>query len=294
MAGSSDFAAACYGRNTVRSIWNGVISFGLVTIPVRLYTATESHDVSFHLIHKTDGARLKMVRWCPVENKEVPWEEVERGYEVSKDTYVPITEKDLDRIPLPSVHTVEITDFVELGQVDPIYMDKSYYLGPDEKGAKAYVLLRQALEKTGRAAVAKVAIRDKESLCLVRPYQDALTLETLHYADEIRDTADLKVPRNGEVRPQELKMALSLIDNLTTKFDPSRYQDRYQEALQQLIDSKVAGRPIPRAPAAKGKVVDLMEALRASVEASKRERRPGQAASRRAARRTAPRRRKTA
>ncbi len=279
----------------MRSIWNGVISFGLVTIPVRLYTATESHDVNFHLVHKTDGARLKMVRWCPVENKEVPWEEVERGYEVSKDTYVPITDKDLDRIPLLSVHTVEITDFVELGQVDPIFLDKSYYLGPDEKGAKAYVLLRQALEKTGRAAVAKVAIRDKESLCLVRPYKEALTLETLYYADEIRDTADLKVPKNGEVRPQELKMALSLIDNLTTEFDPSRYQDRYQEALQQMIDSKVAGRPIPRAPVAKGKVVDLMEALRASVEASKKGgRRPARTQAQTPARRAASRRRKTA
>ncbi len=170
----------------MRSIWNGVISFGLVTIPVRLYTATESHDVNFHLIHKTDGARLKTVRWCPVEDHAVPWEEVERGYEVAKDTYVPITDKDLDRIPLPTVHAVSISDFVELAQVDPIYLDKSYYLGPDEKGEKAYILLRRALEQTGRAAVAKVTIRDRESLCLVRPYRDALTLETLFYADEVR------------------------------------------------------------------------------------------------------------
>jgi len=232
---------------------------------------------------------------CIRDSKEVPWEEVERGYEIAKDTYVPITDKDLDRIPLPTVHTVEISDFVELGQVDPIFLDKSYYLGPDEKGAKAYVLLRQALEKTGRAAVAKLAIRDKESLCLVRPYKDALMLETLHYADEIRDTADLKVPKDGEVRPQELKMALSLIDNLTTDFDATRYQDRYQEALQQVIDSKVAGRPIPRAPAAKAQVVDLMEALRASVEASKRgARTPSQTTSRPATHRGAARRRKTA
>ena len=149
----------------MRSIWNGVISFGLVTIPVRLYIATESHDVNFHLIHKTDGGRLKMVRWCPVEDRAVPWEEVERGYEVAKDTYVPVTDKDPDRIPLPTVHEVSISDFEEMAQVDPIYLDKSYYLGPDEKGEKAYVLLRRALEQTGRAAVAKVTIRDKESLC---------------------------------------------------------------------------------------------------------------------------------
>jgi DNA end-binding protein Ku len=279
----------------MRSIWNGVISFGLVTIPVRLYTATESHDVAFHLIHKTDGARLKMVRWCPVEDRAVPWEEVERGFEISKDTYVPITDKDLDRIPLPTVHTVEISDFVDLRQVDPIYLDKSYFLGPDEKGAKAYLLLREALEKTGRAAVAKVAIREKESLCLVRAYRDALALETLYYADEIRDTADVKVPKNGEVRPQELKMAVSLIDSLTTEFDPSRYQDNYREALQHLIDAKAEGRPVPKAPAPKAKVVDLMEALRASVEASQRgELRAGTSQTRPAAKRTASRRRKTA
>ena len=279
----------------MRSIWNGVISFGLVTIPVRLYTATESHDVNFHLIHKTDGARLKMVRWCPVEDKAVPWEEVERGYEISRDTYVPITDKDLDRIPLPTVHSVEISDFVDVSQVDPIYLDKSYYLGPDEKGTKAYLLLREALEKTGRAGVAKVAIRDKESLCLVRAYRDALSLETLSYADEIRDTADLKVPKNGEVNPQELKMALSLIDNLTTDFDPRRYQDNYQEALQRLIDAKAEGRPVPKAPAARGQVVDLMEALRASVEASKRgELRAAKTQGSPAAKRTGSRRRSTA
>jgi DNA end-binding protein Ku len=279
----------------VRSIWNGVISFGLVTIPVRLYTATESHDVNFHLIHKTDGARLKMVRWCPVEDRAVPWEEVERGYEVAKDTYVAITDKDLDRIPLPTVHTVSISDFVEMAQIDPIYLDKSYFLGADEKGEKAYVLLRRALEQTGRAAVAKVTIRDKESLCLVRPYRDALTLETLFYADEVRDTADLKIPEDGDVKPQELKMAVSLIDNLTTEFDPRRYQDNFQEALHRLIDAKAAGQPMPKQPAATGKVVDLMEALRASVEASKKgglRARPAPARS--PARRPASRRRKSA
>ncbi len=183
---------------------------------------------------------------------------------------MPITDKDLDRIPLPTVHAVGISDFVELAQVDPIYLDKSYYLGPDEKGEKAYILLRRALEQTGRAAVAKVTIRDRESLCLVRPYRDALTLETLFYADEVRDTADLKIPKDGEARPQELKMAVSLIDNLATDFDPRRYQDNFQEALHRLIDAKAEGRPMPKQPAARGKVVDLMDALRASVEASKK------------------------
>jgi DNA end-binding protein Ku len=279
----------------VRSIWNGVISFGLVTIPVRLYTATDSHDVNFHLIHKKDGARLRTVRWCPVDDRAVPWEEVERGYEVAKDTYVPVTDNDLERIPLPTVHAVSISDFVELADVDPIYGDKSYYLAPDAKGEKAFGLLRQALEQTGRAAVAKVAIRERESLCLVRPYKDALALETLFYADEIRDTAELKIPKAGDIKPQELKMAISLIDNLSTEFDPGRYQDTFQEGLKQVIDAKVAGRPVPKPPAAKGQVVDLMEALRASVEASKKgTQQVLTAPAPSPARRTAARRRKTA
>lgn len=208
---------------------------------------------------------------------------------------MPVTDNDLERIPLSTVHAVSISDFVELADVDPIYLDKSYYLAPDAKGEKAFTLLRQALEQTGRAAVAKVAIRDRESLCLVRPYKDALALETLFYADEIRDTAELKIPKAEEINPQELKMAISLIENLSTEFDPSRYQDTFQEALKQVIDAKVAGRPVPKPPAAKSQVVDLMEALRASVEASKKgTQQASTAPARSPAKRTAARRRKTA
>jgi hypothetical protein len=139
----------------------------LVSIPVRLYTATQSHDVHFHLLHKKDGVRLQNVRWCPKDEKAVPWDEVVRGFEYAKGNYVPITEEDLEHLPVKTIHTVDISDFVTLEEVDPIYYDKAYYLAPDEAGVKAFVLLRQALEQTGRAAVAKVAIRDKESLCLV-------------------------------------------------------------------------------------------------------------------------------
>src|SRR5438128_4463486 len=160
-----------------RAIWSGTIAFGMVSIPVNLYTATESHDVRFHLLHKRDGVRLKNVRWCPKDEKAVPWDEVVRGFEYAKGKYVPISEEDLDHLPVKSVHTVEISDFVKLEEVDPIYYDKAYYLAPEETGAKAFALLRQALEQTGRAAVAKVAIRDKENLCLVRPYGDVLSME---------------------------------------------------------------------------------------------------------------------
>lgn len=255
---------------TPRAIWSGTISFGLVSIPVRLYTATQSHDVHFHLLHKSDGVRLQNIRWCPKHERAVPWDEVVRGFEYAKGQYVPVTDEDLDHLPVKTVHTVDISDFVKLEEVDPIYYDKAYYLAPEETGAKAFVLLRQALEQTGRAAVAKVAIRDKESLCLLRPYQDVLTLETMLYANEIRSTKDIAVDGVG-VSPREIEMAVSLIENLSDSFDPQRYHDEYQAALKKLIDAKVAGAPLPAAPSERGeKIVDLMEALRASVEATKK------------------------
>src|SRR3989442_13335549 len=162
---------------TPRAIWRGTISFGMVSIPVNLYTATQSHDVRFHLLHKRDGVRLKNVRWCPKDEKAVPWDEVVRGFEYTKGKYVPISEEELEHLPVKTVHTVDISDFVKLEEVDPIHDDKAYYLAPEETGAKAFVLLRQALPPTRRAPVAKVAIRDRENLCLVRPYEDVLSLE---------------------------------------------------------------------------------------------------------------------
>jgi DNA end-binding protein Ku len=253
-----------------RAIWNGTISFGMVSIPVRLYTATQSHDVHFHLLHKADGVRLQNVRWCPKDEEAVPWDEVVRGFEYAKGQYVPISEEDLEHLPVKTIHTVDISDFVKLEEVDPIYFDKAYYLAPEEAGVKAFALLRQALEQTGRAAVAKVAIRDKESLCLVRPYQDVLTMETMLYANEIRSTKDIAVD-GAAVSPKELQMAVSLIENLSDSFDPRRYHDEYQAALKQLIDAKVEGAPLPALPSEHGeKVVDLMEALRASVEATRK------------------------
>jgi DNA end-binding protein Ku len=253
-----------------RAIWRGTISFGLVSIPVNLYTATESHDVHFHLLHKKDGVRLKNVRWCPKDEKAVPWDDVVRGFEYAKGRYVPITDEDLEHLPVKTVHTVDISDFVKLEEVDPIYFDKAYYLAPEETGIKAFVLLRQALEQTGRAAVAKVAIRDKENLCLVRPYQDVLTLETMLYANEIRSTQGIAAD-GAHVSPKEIEMAVSLIENLSDSFDPQRYHDEYQAALKQVIDAKVEGAPLPAVPSERGeKIVDLMEALRASVEATRR------------------------
>jgi DNA end-binding protein Ku len=266
----------------------------MVSIPVRLYTATESHDVHFHLLHEADNVRLKNIRWCPKHEKAVPWEDTVRGFEYTKGKYVPISDEDLEHLPMKTVHTVEISDFVKLEDVDPIYYDKAYYLSPEETGVKAFALLRQALEETGRAAVAKVAIRDKENLCLVRPYEDVLAMETMLYANEIRSTEDIAAD-GAKVSPKELQMAVSLIENLSDTFDPERYDDDYQKALKKVIKAKVEGAPLPSAPEEKGaKVVDLMEALRASIEQTKKKgtRVPGKAA--RATRHTPQHRRKSA
>ena len=279
---------------TPRAIWRGTISFGMVSIPVNLYTATESHDVRFHLLHKRDAVRLKNVRWCPKDEKAVPWDDVVRGFEYTKGKYLPVSEEDLDHLPVKSVHTVDISDFVKLEEVDPIYYDKAYYLAPDEAGVKAFALLRQALQQTGRAAVAKVAIRDKENLCLVRPYEDVLSMETMFYANEIRSAQDIAAD-GAKVSPKELQMAVSLIENLSDSFDAERYRDEYQAALKQVIKAKVEGAPLPEAPTEKGgRVVDLMEALRASVEQTRKKGGATQRKASSAGRRTAQRRRKTA
>jgi DNA end-binding protein Ku len=256
-----------------RAIWSGTIAFGMVSIPVRLYAATESHDVRFHLLHKGCGARLKNVRWCPVHDQAVAWEDTERGFEYAKGKYVPVSEEELDRLPVKTVHSVEISDFVKLEEVDPIYFERAYYLAPEENGAKAFALLRKALLETGRAAVAKVAIREKESLCLVRPYEDVLTMETMFYANEIRSARELERAANGKqaVSAKELQMAVSLVESLSDEFDIDRYEDEYQRALKKLLDAKVKGKALPEAPEARApEVVDLMEALRASIEASKK------------------------
>src|SRR5919109_893829 len=279
---------------TPRAIWSGTISFGMVSIPVRLYTATQSHDVSFHLLHNNCGARLKNIRWCPKHEKAVPWEQVEKGFEFSKGKYVPVRDEDLDKLPVKSVHSVEISDFVKLEEVDPIYFDKAYYLAPEETGVKAFTLLREALKETGRAAVAKVAIRDKENLCLVRPYEDVLSMETMLYANEIRSTEDVAVD-GTKVSPKELQMAVSLVENLSDTFDPERYEDDYQVALKKVIKAKVEGAPLPEIAEEKGaKVVDLMEALRASIEQTKKRGRSTQRKGAGTSRRTTQRRRKTA
>jgi DNA end-binding protein Ku len=256
----------------MRSIWRGAINFGMVTIPCKLYTATEQKDVRFRLVHKKDGAPIVEKRFCSEEDKEVPWEEIGRGYEVSKGDFVVMDQEEISGAAPERTHTIDIGDFVELEEIDPIYFEKSYFLEPVDVGAKPFNLLRRALEETGRVAVAKVAIRAKERLATLRTYQETLVLETMYWPDEIRSTGELDLPSGKTAAPasKEVQMARTLIENLASHFDPDQYKDEFRSTLMELIERKMSGekrsakrrKPDP-------KVVDLMEALQASLMASK-------------------------
>lgn len=260
-----------------RSIWNGVISFGMVSIPVKLFTATESKDISFHLLHRECNSRLKQQRWCPVCEREVEWGEVVRGYEYARDQHVIMSEEDFDKLPLPSKHTVELSAFVKAEEIDPIFYEKTYYLEPDETGLKPFALLMRALREKGLTAVAKIAIRNKEQLCALRPKNGTLILETLFYPDEVRVQAESEQPE-VKVTDRELDMAFALIDLLSEPFAPEKYQDEYREALMQVIEAKLQGQEIVEAPAAPvAKITDLVTALKASVEAAKKRKREEEA-----------------
>ena len=253
----------------MRSIWKGAVSFGLVTIPVKLYTATEDKDVRFHMMHAKDGSRIEYKKFCADEQVEVENDEIVKGYEYGKGRYVPVEDKDFEQIPLSTGHAIEILEFVDLPEVDPIYFQKSYYLEPQEGASKPYSLLREAMERSNKVALAKVVLRDKEHLATVRVYGDALVMETLFYPDEIRDAGQLEGLSGSNVNEKEVQMAINLIEALAAEFDPSKFKDNYREALMEVINAKIEGTPVT-APAAKptAKVMDLMDALRASVEAA--------------------------
>jgi DNA end-binding protein Ku len=259
----------------VRSIWKGAISFGLVTIPVKLYSATEAKDVSFHQVRRSDGSRIKYKRVAAVDGEEVSYGDIAKGYELSSGETVVLTDDDFKDLPLTTSRAIDVLQFVPLEEVDPIYFEKSYYLEPDKAGIKPYVLLRDALEQSGKVAVVKVALRNRESLATRRVRGGVFVLETMLWPDEVRTPDFGFLDEDVEVRPQELAMAGSLIETLVGEFDPSQYKDSYREALQQVIEAKVEGRevvqPTQDQPST-GTVVDLMAALRASVAAAKKER----------------------
>jgi DNA end-binding protein Ku len=257
----------------MRSIWKGAISFGLVTIPVKLYSATEQKDVSFHQVRRSDGSRIKYKRVAAVDGEEVSYGEIAKGYELSSGETVVLTDEDFKDLPLTTNRAIDVLQFVPLEELDPIFFEKSYYLEPDKAGVKPYVLLRDALEQSGKVAVVKVALRNRESLAALRVRDGVFVLETMLWPDEVRTPEFGFLDEDVEVRPQELAMAGSLIETLTGEFDASQYKDEYREALQAVIEAKVEGREVVQATESQpttGTVVDLMAALRASVEAAKK------------------------
>jgi DNA end-binding protein Ku len=254
----------------VKTIWKGAISFGLVTIPVRVYGATEAKSLRFHQLHEPDGGRIRYKRVCSVDGEEVDYGEIVKGYEYEKDHYVTLTDEELDSLPVKTAKAIEIERFVDAEEIDPIYFQKAYYLVPEGTGVKAYHLLREAMADDGKVALAKVAFRDKEHLATLRLRDNVFVLETMFWPDEIRTPKFDVLDESVELRPQEIRMARSLIDSLTDAFQPEEFTDEYRTALEELVQKKIQGEEITYTEEAEpSKVVDLMEALKASVEAAK-------------------------
>jgi DNA end-binding protein Ku len=252
-------------------MWKGAISFGLVTIPVSVYPATEEKTLRFNQLHDEDGGRIRMKRTCSVDGEEVGYEHIVKGYEYEKDRYVILTDDDFEAVPVESSRAIDIQQFVDLEEIDPMMYKKSYYLVPEETGAKAYALLREALNRSGKVGVAKVSFRDKEHLAALRFRDEAFVLETMYWPDEIREADFGGVDVSAKVRPNELEMAQSLIDNLTADWDPAEFKDEYREAMLRIVEAKINGEEIEIVEAEPtAKVVDLMEALKASVAAAKK------------------------
>lgn len=253
-----------------RAMWKGAISFGLVTIPVAVYPATEEKSLKFNQLHDEDMGRIRYKRVCSVDGEEVEYDHIVKGYEIEKDQYVVLTDEDLDAVPVESSRAIDIEQFVDLDEIDPIMFKKSYFLVPDETGAKAYALLRKALAEENKVGIAKVSFRDKEHLSALRFKDDVFVLETMYWPDEIRAAEFDTVPADEKVRDNEVEMAKSLIDSLTEPWKPEAFTDAYREALLEIVEKKAAGQPIEARPEeAPAKVVDLMEALKASVAAAK-------------------------
>jgi DNA end-binding protein Ku len=266
----------------MRAMWKGSVSFGLVSIPIQLYAATENKNVSLRQVHEADGGRIQYKRFCTIDGAEVPYAEIAKGYELPDGEMVVITDAEMAELPLSSQRTIDVLEFVPLESIDPIQYDRTYYLEPQKNAVKPYIVLRDALHKAGQVAVAKVAVRQRESMAVLRVHADVLVMTTMLWPDEVREP-DFPFLRDDppQIRPQELSMAGSLIDSLAEPvYESEKYRDHYREALEEMIEAKVAGEETtkPAAVTAKADVVDLMAALQASVDAAKKSREPAKAA----------------
>ena len=254
----------------MRAIWKGAVSFGLVSVPVKLYSATESHDVSFRQVHAKDGGRITYQRVCSIDGEEVPYADIAKGYETEDGQMVVLTDEDLADLPLTSSREIAVEKFVPSDQIDPMLLEKSYYLEPEKTGAKPYALLRQALLEADRMAVVTVALRQRTSVAVLRVRGDVIVLQTLMWPDEVRKP-DFSI-ETGEVKPAEVKMANMLVDTLAGDFDAEEFSDDYVEAVETLVQAKIEGGEVKKTEAAaktSGEVVDLLAALQRSVEAAK-------------------------
>jgi|CZCB01.1.fsa_nt_gi DNA end-binding protein Ku len=263
------------GVMIMKTLWKGAVSFGLVNIPVNMYAATEHKDIKFKFLHRECLGPVEYHKYCPRCQKEISSDDIVRGYEYHKGSYVVIDDEDLERIPAVNTKTVDILDFVELSEVDPIYYDKSYYLQASPGGEKAYALLVKAMKETGKIAIARVVIRSKSALAVLRVKEKWLLMETMFYPDEIRSTESLSPGVDENIlHENEVKMAVSLIENLSSHFDPNKYRDEYRQALWEVITAKVSDQELvtPDQPAQPSNIVDLMEALRESVKLSQQSR----------------------
>lgn len=253
----------------VRAIWNGVVSFGLVTVPVRVYAATTNHDIRFHQVHQPDGGRIRYKRFCEICGVEVPYEDIVRGHETDDGELITLDEEDMATLPTSAAREIVVLEFVPAEQVDPLLLDRSYYLEPDPKAAKPYALLRETLRQTDQMAVAKVALRQRETLALLRVRGNAIVLQTMLWPDEVREP-DFPILRDDvDLQPQELQMAATLVATLAADFDPSRFDDEYTKAVEELIATKrqrTGARPAAAGPADRAGVPDLLTALKRSVE----------------------------
>ncbi|HZY75381.1 MAG TPA: Ku protein [Jatrophihabitantaceae bacterium] len=257
----------------MRSIWKGTVSFGLVSIGVKLYSATEEKDVSFHQVRRSDASRIRYRRVAEADGEEVAYGDIAKGYQLPNGETVVLTDEDFADLPLPTAKVVDVLQFVPTDQIDPIYFARSYYLEPEKNAVKPYVLLRDALESSGMAGLVKVAIRNREQLATLRVREGVIVLETMIWPDEVRAADFPFLDEDVTLRAQEKQMARSLVESMSGDFDPSEYTDNYRVALQEMIDAKVAGREVVEPEGAQPRadnVVDLMSALRASVDAAKR------------------------
>jgi DNA end-binding protein Ku len=252
----------------MRAIWTGSLSFGLVNIPIRLYSAAEEHELNFHLLHKEDLSPIRYAKVCKHEGKEIPYDEIVKGYEYEDGDYVMLVDEDFKKADLRKTKSIDIYDFVELDDIDPNFYERPYYLEPIKGAEKPYALLREALKKSKKVGIGKFVLRSKEGLCAIRPEGKMLALNRMRFADEIRTPETLKLPGKEAIKEKEIELALKLIDQLSGPWKPEEYKDEYTEKLKEVIEEKAEGK-IPKAHGkepAPTKVNDLMEVLRASLE----------------------------